>query len=359
MVTVDRRAFSNMLKRIAKVSRTTKQKSPLMGEVIGDTLYIWYSSFDFSVWDEIEVEGAEENFTFSSPIETFSNIVYEWSSETISLGPADNKAIIISSGRSRVTIPYYEGYFDEIENVPDQELLSTTNGILLEFLEISERFAAKTQDKPALTCTRLTFDTLGGIDITACDSFRLFNKSIRTPVVQSAEFLIPSKNMAVAAKLFDIEDVLEFYKADNDYLLITNKKGLWVLLASFNEEYPNVDNLISAKDSELFKFKKDNFEEILKVGGLLTQDDSLKFSQLDDSIFVSFSRSVSDSELFLEGAEIVEGIEDSIKLNINFLKECIDALSSDTELSFRKTDTGHIRILGDDPTISTMTNRLK
>ncbi len=117
MITVDRKDITKALKKVASVARVTSHKAPVMGEASEGSLKLWYSSFNLSIWESLDVEEIDAELTFSCPVETLTSLVSSWSSDTVTLESGDNNTLIIRSGRSNVTVPYYEGIFDDIEEL--------------------------------------------------------------------------------------------------------------------------------------------------------------------------------------------------------------------------------------------------
>lgn len=354
MVSINRSELSKALNRIAITARNSGHESPVMGEVKKGLLKLWYSSFDISIWDEVPVEDDDE-LTFSSPVETFSKLVSSWTSDTIKLSMGDNNSLIVKSGRSRVTVPYYEGIFDAIEKVPTGERLVEVDATFTTALAETEKFVAKTEDRPSLSCLLIEIWPKA-VELMASDAFHFYHRIIEvqnSAVTKKQQLLLPAKSVSTVAKLFSTQDTLRITRADNDYILFANGKGLYVLCAVFNEPYPNISSILEDEGTLLFDFKKEAFDELLSVGSVLSANSLIRFSQSEDSIYVSFPRSTADSEIFLENVLITNKIPDFLHLNISFLKQCIDVLKSEN-LSFFLMESGAIRLRGEDKDLSTM-----
>lgn len=359
MVVINRSELSKALSRAATIARNSGNDSPIMGEVSSSVLYLWYSSFDVSIWEQVPVESDGE-LSFSCPVETFNNLVSSWTSETIRLETGENNTLIIKSGKSKVTVPYYEGVFDEMETLPDAEFLVKVEPPFLSYLVETEKFAAKTEEQPSLSCVLIETLFDNRFSITAADAFHIYHRELEgeSNILDDIRILIPIRNIITLSKLFSTRDSLTIARADNDYILFTNDSGLSVLCAVFNDKYPKISSIIEDIGTLLFNVSRDTFIEALSVGSVLSTNGIIQFSQSDDSIYVSFPKSTSDSEIFLENVNIVEEIPDSIYLNITFLKHCLEIQKSPM-LSFSLLNNGAIRIVGDDPRFATIVNVLR
>ena len=359
MITVDRKDITKALKKVASVARVTSHEAPVMGEASEGSLRLWYSSFNLSIWESLDVEEIDEELTFSCPVETLTSLVSSWSSDTVTLESGDNNTLIIRSGRSNVTVPYYEGIFDDIEELPDTESVAELSGDILSNLEVAQRFTARTEDRPTLTCVLFQTTPPDRIEIIASDAFHFYHRVFTGPVNEgdSRQLLIPNKNADFLKKLFGVRDTLIMEQADNDYILFRGPTSD-VLSAVFNEEYPDVSSIIEDAGTELFTFRRDVLLDIISIGDVLSDNAVLELTQEGDSVLASFPRNVSESELYLDDVKMVLGLKKPIYLDITFLRQCLEVLDSE-RLSFSEMESGSIRLVGDDPTVSTMMNVLR
>lgn len=357
MITVDRKDFSTALKKIAAISRITKRATPVMGEASEGSLLLWYSSFNISLWESLDVEEIDQELSFSCPVEILTSLVSSWSSDTVVLEAGEYQTLIVRSGRSNVTVPYYGGVFDEIEEVPDVVAVTELSGTILSYLEEAQKFTARTEDRPTLTCVLLQTTPPDRIELIASDAFHFYHRIFKGPVFEESRLLIPNKNADFLKKLFGVGDTLSVGRADNDYILFRGPTSD-VLSAVFNEEYPDVGPILEDSGVELFVFRKEALEEIVAIGGVLSDNAVLELTQEGDSIYAAFPRNVSESELYLDDVKMVKGLSKPIYIDITFLKSCLDVLDSEW-LSFREMASGSIRLIGTDLNVATMLNVLR
>ena len=97
---------------------------------------------------------------------------------------------------------------------------------------------------------------------------------------------------------------------------------------------------------------------MVKIGSVLSNNSVVELTQDGDSIFASFPKNVSESELYIDNVKMVAGLKKPIYLDITFLNHCLAALDSEW-LSFREMESGSIRFEGEDLDTSTMMNVLR
>ena len=194
------------------------------------------------------------------------------------------------------------------------------------------------------------------IDITAYDSFHAYGHSIPVSGMWSGDFLLPMRSVETLIKVLPKANIA-LYQTSNGYSLFRHQENLAVWIAPFNGSYPDILSLMKDGGQSMLRCSRTTLGDALKIGAILSANNVLKLEQRDDSVYASFPRNVTDSDVYLDGA-IVEGALEPTHLSIPFLSHCLESVKGD-ELFLRRMKMGAIRITGPTPTPFTMLQIIK
>ena len=148
MVTVIRSDLERKLTTITS-ALTSNSSYPLLGANAQGQLSFWQDSY-MPIWDGVQTEGDDE-FTFSVDPSVFRTIVSGFKSVIIDIQVNTKGAVVITSGKSKVVVPYCDGPYDEIPESPKMEVSCTVGRDFLRALSKSKDFVAKTYENMGLT----------------------------------------------------------------------------------------------------------------------------------------------------------------------------------------------------------------
>lgn len=354
---VEKAPLAKAINRLALGARHTAHDSPLMGELGDGKLWLWYPNFDISIWISVPVDGGEGPFIFSIPIEMMIKVLSSFSAATISMDVDDDGALTIRAGKNRVKIQKYEGLFDTIDAIPDGNLIAkiVDSGPMLSSLGDALNFVAKTEERPFLSCVNVSIGAQK-MEIVASDSFHMYSNSVSIDNIGEGTFLIPAHSVEILSKLLPKADI-DVYQTTNGYVLFRHLDDLAVWVAPFNGQYPNLVPLLQDDGDAILWCPRNSLMDALKIGAILSANNILKLEQKDDSIYVSFPRNVTESDVYLENA-VIEGSLEPIYLSIPFLTHCVDAVSGEG-LFLGRMKMGAIKIIGSTPSPITMLQIIK
>ena len=352
MITLDRKQLRDYLYRMVVVSRETSLDAPILGKTIDSNLVLWYDSFELSIWSMLsDIQGDLD--TFSIPLDKFFKIVDSWNSEQIKLKTMEDSSLRLISGRSRVTIPFYEGYTDDVILPPEGESLGVLpQEITSSFLDVLP-FLSKVEDMSGVLSCMMLKGKDGEVEVTGCDTFHAYTRRAVSDNQTYFEALIPRKTVEVLSKTILKGVKVSLYKLDNDYLLLETDGGYSIQIAPFNGEYPNLVPIFNTPHSGYFVFNYIDMLEALNIVNTVYKGGVMQIDSRDNDIHVSPMEELyqSDIDLYLDG-EIISEDDYTIKVNTGFFKHCMDIFAGEKGILFSANDSGMIHIIGKDKDVS-------
>ena len=344
MIEINRRELKVLANRISVVARNAGVVQPLMGEAKDGVLTLWYNGMDLIIWHTIEVDG--DLGLFSIPHDKFVRLIDAWNGETVKLKVNDDSSLTISSGRSRVKITHYEGAFDEIDDVPEGELIGTLSSDIIDSIKESRSFTAKTNlGRPELENTRV-YTTDSQINVMASDSYHFYNYASDYGQDFNDDFMLPDNSSLVLATLLSNDMLVKLYAIGDSYLLVETDDGFTLRVTKGKGMYPNVDRVLTQEFTPYFTFLSSELLEAIKVGNVLSTDDTvlIEFDQ-EGGIKLNFIKSEAESELYLENIAFYDESDLKVTLRLSLLTHALGVLDSDKLIFMRNSDARTVSLV--------------
>ena len=327
---------SNLRTSLAYVEINAKatRSAPLVGQTTDNGfLDLWQTGGYMRVWDRVEVEEGDEPLVFAVPCSNLKQIVDSFSSKQISLKAVERK-LHLSSGKSRVRIPFYTAAEDSVVPPPEVEKTMTVGGDFVSALTEGAAFLAKTDEKPTLSCYSI-HQRNGSLRIVASnDAFNLYSRDIPYSGDDFDPILLPRECGQTISKAFNKSKELSIGLTSNDLVVVTEIDGTRVLAtAQFTGMYPDAGELIDSEVSALFSAPKSSLLDMCKLSSHMTDSGLLSFEGVGDEIRVRFPKTQSiDGDLYLEGSKVLREFP-RIYFNVGFVSNCLNVVDDD-EISF-------------------------
>ena len=344
MIELNRRELKTVANRISVVARNAGVSQPLMGEAKDGILTLWYNGMDIVIWHTIEVDN--DLGLFSIPHDKFVRLVDAWNGETVKLRVNDDSSLTISCGRSRVKIPYYEGAFDELDDVPEGDLIGTLSGDIIDSIRESQSFISKTNlGRPELENTRVyTLDSQ--INVMASDSYHFYNYSSDYGQDFSDDFMLPNNSAQVLSTLLSNDMLVKMYALGDSYLIVETDDSFTLKVTKGKGMYPDVGRALTQEFTPYFTFLSSEMLEAVRVGNVLSNDDTvcINFDQ-EGGIVMNFPKSEAPSDLYLENISFYDESDLTVTLRLSLLTHALGVLDSDKLIFMRNPDTRTISLV--------------
>jgi hypothetical protein len=122
---------------------------------------------------------------------------------------------------------------------------------------------------------------------------------------------------------------------------------MFVLTPGFNDVYPSgAFKLMEDEGKFCFVADRDKFIEAVRLGNSFSPGDKVTLSEADGAIRLEFSASRMNSDLFLEGIDIVESFTKAT-FNPRFLLDCLQSLDKRLEVRQQWDGQGPLRMKAD------------
>jgi len=329
LVKVTKAALHKSLSYIEANSKVTK-KEPLVGQITDNgSLGLFQTGF-VRVWDKVEVDGDSEPMFFTVPCSHLMKIVDACSSKQISLRVSENK-LHLSSGKSRIRIPFYASPEKEISPPPEVESTMTLGGEFATSLGEASTFLARTEEKPLLSCYSIRQLRKGVLRIVASnDNFHLYQRDMEYTGDEFDPIVLPRECGQTLAKVFNKSTSLSMGITSNEVVVITELDGTRVLATpQFNGLYPDVAELVDTDKNKVFTVSRKRILDMCKLSSHMTDSGLMCFQGIDGDLRVHFPKTQSvDGELYLDGASIVKDFP-KIYFNVRFVVNCLNVLDDD------------------------------
>ena len=329
MVKVKKAALHKSLAYIEANSKVTKSE-PLVGQVTDNgSLGLFQTGF-VRVWDKVELDEDSEPMFFTVPCSHFMKIVDACSSKQISLRVSENK-LHLSSGKSRIHIPFYSSPETEILPPPEVETTMVLGGEFAGALGEAAVFLARTEEKPMLSCYSIHQLKQGVLRIVASnDSFHLYQRDMAYTGDQFDPIVLPRECGQTLSKVFNKSTRLSMGITANGVVVITELDGTRVLATpQFNGSYADVTELVDTTKNKLFTVSRKSLLDMCKLSSHMTDSGLMSFQGVDGDLRVYFPKTQTvDGELYLDDAEIVRDFP-RIYFNVRFVMNCLNVLDDD------------------------------
>ena len=349
MITLNRQELRDVLYRFVAVSRDTSADSPLMGQVVNGDLMFWYDSFEFSIWSVMPSVKGELDL-FSIPLDKIYRILGSWSKEDVKLISLEDNKLRISCGRNRITVPYYEGYNDEIEFPPEGEFLGELPTDMIKSFTDVMPFLSKVEEMDGvLSCSRFFADD-SQIHLWGCDKVHLYMRGLDYEG-SSFNYLLPTRTTDILVKLLRKDMQVSMYELENGFLLFETDAGFTLQIVPFNKtNYPDLLGVIAKDFKELFSFNYDEMLEMIRILESLDTSHIMGVYSEDDEIRIRANESDYDSDLYLEEGSMLAS-EFDFRCNTTFLRNCMDVFFREKGLTCKFSETSNmLSVSGKDKT---------
>ena len=362
MVTVARKDLEHSL---ASLSQSIKRSTPdsLLG-VLDTNILTLYQEGYLSVWDTVPVNRTESDSSypgtsrldakgpnsFSVDGSAFYSVVSAMAAEDLDLSIGE-KSLKVKSGRSSVEIPYQDTFIESLADFPKFDVVVELPSEFMTALGKARRFVAKTEDKPSLSCISIRISN-GVVDLFATDTFHLFTTKFEVDIDDSValEILLPDRCIDSMLKSFTGQSV-RIGVTERQHIVMatcpTDGTGMFVLTPGFNDVYPSgAFKLMEDEGKFCFVADRDKFIEAVRLGNSFSPGDKVTLSEADGAIRLEFSASRMNSDLFLEGTDIVESFTKAT-FNPRFLLDCLQSLDKRLEVRQQWDGQGPLRMKAD------------
>ena len=332
MIEVDRVAFRDALSRMMVVSRDTSLDSPLMGEVVDNNLVMWYDSFELSIWSIISNVGGELG-KFSIPIDKCYRVISSWRLNKVKLRVLEDNSLRITCGRSRLTLPFYEGHVDELELPPEGETIGRLPSTIIDSLHNMLPFLSKLEEREGVLSCANVYTEGDKLNMVGCDNFHAYVQQSPHKLEQDINCLIPRKTVEMLSNLLNKDMLVNMYLLENNYLLLETDAGFTLQLAPFNGQYPDVGAYINNETSPLFTFRYTEMLENMKLLEPLSYGIARLISR-DNDVLIAPKGDVYDTDLVLTDTQKLSDNDFMVDLNMKFFRHCIDVFMNEGDIVF-------------------------
>lgn len=331
MATVVRSDLERKLTTITSALRSNSS-FPLLGANVQGQLSFWQDSF-MPIWDGLASEGDDE-FKFSVDPSTFRNLISGFKSKYIDLTTNKKGAIVIVSDGSKVTVPYFDGPYDEIPEKPPVQVSCTVGRDFLKALTKSKDFVSKTFENMSLTYTYLGNKYDEKYFISGAGA--IYQYAITVPYSGEAlpEMVIPPEYAAVVERLFSAPNV-QIGISERKQIIMYDGPTL-ISTRTADESYPSaLYNRIEAEGELLFTATKRKLLDSFRLALQTTKEDMVGLSsgtQGSDIAGVSgldayIPNAIIEAELFVE-ADIEKEFSRTY-FSLPFLIKCLSSFEED------------------------------
>jgi len=324
MVTVIRSDLERKLTTITS-ALTSNSSYPLLGANAQGQLSFWQDSY-MPIWDGVQTEGDDE-FTFSVDPSVFRTIVSGFKSVIIDIQVNTKGAVVITSGKSKVVVPYCDGPYDEIPESPKMEVSCTVGRDFLRALSKSKDFVAKTYENMGLTYCYLGNED-GKFFISGAGSIYQYANKIPFSGETLSEIVMPPSYASVVSRLFSNTDIQ--IGLSNQQQLIMSDGPTLISTRISNEKYPSTIHTLAETEGELlFTANKSRLLETFRLANQTTKEDMVGISGTTEGLDIYIPKAVIEAELVIEDVEIVKEFTRTY-FSLPFLIKCISAFEEET-----------------------------
>lgn len=264
----------------------------------------------------------------------FINIISSLPSITLDMTELDNKQVLITSGKSEITL---KG--KEVELYPRLQEVATSNPLVLETkllktMITETAFAASTQEsRPILTGIHLVLNENKEFKAIATDSHRMSQRKIRLDkVTDTFDVVIPSRSLREFSAVFsdDIETV-EVFLSNNQMLFRSETISFYTRLLEGN--YPDMERLLMSNFATEVIFNTQSLRQAMERAFLVSNASQNGTVKLDMSkgVVTAHVNSPEIGQVHEElDTESFDGKDMQISFNPTYLIDALKVLKSET-----------------------------
>jgi len=324
MVTINRSDLEKKLSLIASSVPSTSSL-PLLGSNKDGQLTIWQDSA-MPIWDGVTSEGDDE-FTFSVESNVLRNVITRFKSKSVDLKVNSKKSVVISSGKSRVVVPYCDGPFDEIPEAPYMQKSCMVGKDFLKSLSKAGEFVSKTYENLSLTYSYIG-NRDGQFFVAGSGSIYQYANLIPYDGEELPEMIVPPQYASIVPRLFS-KDSVQIGLGERQQVVMSD--GLTTIYTrSANESYPDtIYQSTEAKGELLFTANKRNLLEFLRLALVTTKEDMIGIGGIEGNLDLYVPNAVLEANLVMEDVYIVKDFPRTY-FSLPFLIKCISSFDEDT-----------------------------
>jgi len=348
---VNRREFQKVLSNIKQASRGIQYKA-VMGRSSGKALTVWYDSMEGHLWQFLKnEESTTGELAFSVSIDSFLKLISAWKSKTLLLSQGDNDSLVLSSGGSTVTIPYYDdGVSLDIPSEPVGVYLGMVPDGFISDIKDSLAFIGQMSNKPELACVELKIDEERGLIINSTDSFSAYFSSYTSLKTPMASVRFNERIIRTLGTVFSKEG-LQMFKMDDDSIILKGENAI-LQMVPIRLTYPDLVRLLFSdeKPQPIMTLNRQNTMEIIKVVEAVSKGEYIALrpsNTLDEEggVTVGMADISMEAELKIADSQFIENDSMSyLPLDARILKRCLQVFKDDDYLNLERMDNGLIRV---------------
>ena len=329
MVTVDRSDLERKLTTITSALRSNSS-FPLLGSNSQGQLSFWQDSY-MPIWDGLASDG-EDEFKFSVEPGTFRNLVGGFKSKEIDLTVNKKGAVVLVSDASKITVPYFDGPYDEIPDKPSMQVSCMVGRDFLKALTKSKDFVSKTFENMSLTYTYLGNRYDEKYFISGAGAIYQYAITVPYSGTTLPEMVIPPEYAAVVERLFS-NPTVQIGLSDRQQIVMYDGPTL-ISTRTADEAYPSaLYDRVEATGTTLFTASKRKLLESFRLALQTTKEDMVGLSSRTQDTDVTglevyIPNAVIEAELFVE-ADIEKEFSRSY-FSLPFLIKCLSSFEEDT-----------------------------
>jgi len=283
-----------------------------------------YSGFETKITAQIKKDGY-----VVVPARPIVSLLSSLNDETIEL-ESRSGSIHIATKNTATTVKTFDPEdFPKLPKIKSGHKVSFKTGDLLANLK-GVYFAASDSDvKPEIASVFFKGGSESGVKTAATDSFRLAEKSFKSPLPNTASFLFPARSVADFVKIIEGFDGEVEFSFDSQHLLVSHPLFSY-FTRLIDGNFPDYEQIIPGSFSTEASLDKKSLAESLKLAGVFSgRLREVKMRAYPDDNLLEIS--TSDSELGEHSSRLpaqITGESIEISFNQRYLLEGLEPVSS-------------------------------
>jgi len=348
---VNRLGLKKVLSNIKQASRGIQYKA-VMGRSSGKSITIWYDSMEGHLWQFLENEETTTGeLAFSVSIDNILKLITAWKSKTLLLSQGDNGSLVLSSGGSTVTVPYYDdGVSVDIPSEPVGVYLGMVPDGFISDIKDSLAFIGQMSNKPELACVELRIDAEKGLIVNSTDSFSAYYSSFTSLKTPMAPVRFNERVIRTLGTVFTNEG-LQLFKMEDDSVIVKGEKAI-IQMVPIRLSYPDLTALLFSdeKPQPIMTLNRQNTMEIIKVVEAVSKGEYIALrpaNVLDEEggVTVGLADISMEAELKIADSKFIENESVAyLPIDARILKRCLLACKNDDYVNLERMTNGLIRL---------------
>ena len=319
----------------------------------GKKLYFSSTNLEIAISCLIDADVRSEG-SITVPAKLFGNYIALLSDEKVEVSLAEGLNIQVNSSSSSTKIKCINA--DEFPLIPKIEKGQEFSVKVQDFYEaLTETvFAASTNTSRPVLSGVLLFSSGGGVKLVATDSYRLAEKSVKPAKAPGEDVycIVPSRTMMELAKITSkaTDKDVKVHVSKNQILFSVD--GIELISRLIEGKFPDYEKIIPSENKTKLEVSVEDLSLVLKRVSLFARENnnSIKLSVTNDGKLVVSSEETKVGEEKAEVSVKIEGENNKISLNAQYLLDVLTYVSDDkvTILVNDKASPAVIRPLKDE-----------